>query len=571
MTSRPRSTTHSRTWDDRERRATLLNIGFGLTIVAALLLLLIAWGASWYNDHLSPAAAVNGQTITKDAWGKQVAINEFRADYQKRRIRTLLAAGQVSAADAESRNNFIDQRLQQIDPLSLEQLIDGSVQAELATSQGVTVTPADIDAALAEEATTPELRRAWMIEVAPELADGASQPTDQAVAAARAKADQALVDLKAGKDWETIAKSVSTDASKEQAGDLGFIDKDATLDPAFLAGLLAASKDAPTGVVEGADGSFRIGRVTEIVAPVVDATLASQIADAGISLDDFRAALGRDVTRAKLGDAILAGRLVPGPQREVSEIFMQAGSSETGPSAIRVRHILYSPNDTPRPDTPLPDEDPAWGKAELEAKATWEKLRTDPSQFDSIARAESDEDQAVTTGGKLPYFSTDDQLAQGFADAIFKPGLQPGQLLDPVKTEFGWHVIQVMRGPTDAEWADKLTADIDAGTLPFADAARDNSDNAEAAEGGSVGWIGKGQVDEAKEAAIFAAPVGKVSDPYVVPEEGIYLFLVAREETREPDAEQRAALEGAAFPLWYSQQKAGFDITRDAAISGEAS
>jgi parvulin-like peptidyl-prolyl isomerase len=571
MTSRPRSTTHSRTWDDRERRATLLNVGFGLVIVAALLLLLIAWGVSWYNDHLSAAGTVNGQTITKDAWGKQVAINQFRADYQKRRIRTLLAAGQISAADAESRNAFIDERLQQLDPLSLEQLVDGTIQAELAASQGVTVTPADIDAQFKEEATTPELRRAWMIEVAPELAGGASKPTDQAVAAARAKADQAVADLKAGKDWETIAKSVSTDPSKEQAGDLGFIDKDSTLDPAFLAGLLAAAKDTPTGVVEGEDGSFRIGRVTEIVAPVEDATLAAQVSDAGINLDDFRAALGRDVTRSKLSDAILAGRLAAGPQRDVSEIFMQAGSSETGPSAIRVRHILYSPNDTPRPTTPLPDTDPAWAKAELEAKATWEKLKTDPSQFDTIARAESDEGQAVTTGGKLPYFSTDDQLAQGFADAIFKPGLQPGQLLDPVKTEFGWHVIQVMHGPTDAEWADKLAAEIGAGSLPFADAARDNSDNAEAAQGGAVGWIGKGQVDEAKEAAIFAAPVGKVSEPYVVPDEGIYLFLVGKEETREPDAKQRTALAGSAFPLWYSQQKAGFDITRDSAISGEAS
>ena len=155
-------------------------------------------------------------------------------------------------------------------------------------------------------------------------------------------------------------------------------------------------------MVEGADGIFRIGRVTEIVAPVVDATLASQIDDAGISLDDFRAALGRDVTRAKLNDAILAARLVPGPQREVSEIFMQAGASETGPAAIRVRHILYSPNDDAATGAPLPGQDPAWAEAEPEAKATYEKLKADPSQFDAIARAESDEDSAVTTGGKLP-------------------------------------------------------------------------------------------------------------------------------------------------------------------------
>ena len=248
-------------------------------------------------------------------------------------------------------------------------------------------------------------------------------------------------------------------------------------------------------------------------------------------------------------------------------------TSRCGPAAKLLARIasLSLLRVTSRPTTPIPDTDPAWAKAEQEAKATWEKLKADPSQFDSIARAESDEGQAATTGGKLPYFSTDDQLTQAFADAIFKPGLQPGQLLDPVKTEFGWHVIQVMHGPTDAAWADKLTADIDAGTLPFADAARDNSDNAEAAQGGYIGWIGKGQVDKAKEAAIFAAPVGKVSEPYVVPDEGIYLFLVSKEETREPDAKQRATLESSAFPLWYSQQKAGFDITRDSGITGAAS
>jgi parvulin-like peptidyl-prolyl isomerase len=571
MTSRPRPTTRSRTWDDRERRNALLNIGFGITIVAALLLLLIAWGASWYNDHLAAAASVNGQTITRDAWNKQVAINEFRADYQARRLRTLLAAGQISATDAEARQAVIDQRLQQNESLSLEQLVDGTIQAELATRQGLTITPADVDARLTEEATTAERRHAWMIEVAPELEDGAAAPTDAAVAAAKAKAGQALTDLRAGKDWDTIAKSVSTAASREQAGDIGFIDADAALDTAFTAALMAAAQDTPTDVVEGSDGSFRIGRVTEIIAPVEDATLASQVTDAGIGMDDFRAALQRDVTRAKLSDAILAGYLEPGPQREVSEIFLQAGASESGPSAVRSRHILYSPNDDPQAAAEVAEGDPSWSKAELEAKATWEKLKTDPALFDSIARAESDEASAVSTGGKLPWFSEDDALTQAFADAIFAPGLQPGQLLDPVKTEFGWHVIQIMHFPTDAEWADKLKADIEGGSLPFADAARDNSDNPEAAEGGYLGWIGKGQVDEAKEAAIFAAPIGTVSDPYVAPDEGIYLFLVKQEQTREPDADQRAEIESTAFPLWYAEQKAEFEVTRDGAITGQTS
>lgn len=548
----------------------LLNLFFALTIVAALLLLLVAWGVSWYGDHLAPAASVNGTTITKDAWSKAKEINTFRIDYAQRRIRTLLAAGHITAADAELRQSALDQRTQQLDALTLEQLVDGTIQADLAAKQNVTVAPADVDAKLKEEATTPELRHAWVIEVKPQLATGESAPTDTEVQAAKDKATQALADLKAGKDWETIAKSVSTGTTKDQGGDLGFVDKDNTLDPAFSAAILAAAKDAPTEVIEGADKTFRIGRVTEIVAPAEDATLSQQVQDAGISLDDFRAALQRDVTRTKLNDAILAQYLAPGPQREVAQIFLEGGTSESGPKAVKVRHILYSPNDDPSNASTVAADDPAWSKAELGAKAAWEKLKTDPSQFDAIARAESDEGSAKTTGGKLPWFSTDDSIAQAFADAIFKDGLKPGQLLDPVKSEFGWHVIQVMYYPTDAQHAAELKSQIDAGTLKFADAARDNSYTAEAADGGDLGWIGKGQLTEAKEKAIFAAPVGKVSDPYT-DGDGVYLFYVSKEETRAPDAEQKAKLENSAFSIWYSKQKADYKITRDAAITGGTS
>ena len=49
---------HARTWDDRDRRSMLLNIGFGVTIVAALLLLVVAFAASWYDDNLAPAGSV---------------------------------------------------------------------------------------------------------------------------------------------------------------------------------------------------------------------------------------------------------------------------------------------------------------------------------------------------------------------------------------------------------------------------------------------------------------------------------------------------------------------------------
>src|SRR5690349_13403297 len=107
MTSRPRPPQKDRGQSLRENRSMLLNLGFGLTIVAALLLLVVAAGASWYGDHLASAATVDGTTISRDAWKKQVAINNFRADYQVRRIRTLLAAGHIGAADADARQQVI--------------------------------------------------------------------------------------------------------------------------------------------------------------------------------------------------------------------------------------------------------------------------------------------------------------------------------------------------------------------------------------------------------------------------------------------------------------------------------
>jgi parvulin-like peptidyl-prolyl isomerase len=551
----------------------LLNLGFGITVIAALLLLLIAWGASWYGDHLASAATVNGASITKDEWDRQMAVNAFRADYQQRRIRTLLAAGRIRSVDADARQQVISQRLGQIEAISLEQLIDGRIQDELAAKQGVTATDAEVDARIQDEATTPELRHAWMIAVEPELAEGESVPTDAAKAAAKAKAEAALADLKAGKDWETVAKAVSTDATKEQAGDISYIDKDAALDADFRAALLAAAEDQPTDVIEGADGTYRVGRVTEIIPAAVDGTFQAQAADfkgsdlPQITSADLRTAIKREVVREKLGDAVLAPYLAAAPQREVQEILMQEGSSESGPSAIKVRHILYSPNGDPQTATTVGAGDPAWEEAKKKAEATYAKLKANPSLFDSIARAESDEGLAKTSGGKLPYFSTDDAIDPAFAAAIQKPGLQPGQLLEPVKSDFGWHVIQVMHGPTDVDWANKLKADIDSGKLSFADAARDNSDVYDPKTAGSIGWVAKGQLKEAVEQAIFAAPVGKVSDPLTVDGDGTYLFLVDKEETREPDAEQKSTLENTVFADWYQKEKANYTITRDASVT----
>ncbi|GJE25571.1 peptidylprolyl isomerase [Methylobacterium organophilum] len=60
--------------------------------------------------------------------------------------------------------------------------------------------------------------------------------------------------------------------------------------------------------------------------------------------------------------------------------------------------------------------------------------------FAKVAGEVSKDPGSKTEGGDLGWF-TKDRMVAPFAEAAFK--LSPGQLSDPVKTQFGWHVIKL--------------------------------------------------------------------------------------------------------------------------------
>ena len=562
------------TWDSRDRRNFYLNVGFGIAVVAAVLILGAAVAISYYNDHLAPVGSVSGRSITKDDLSDRATIEAWRLELASRRVQTQVVAGRLTQAQAELQTQFIDQQRQQILPLSLEKIIDNRIQADLATEEGVSVAETDIDAQLVEEATIPEARHAWQIEVKPEIDSGAAEPTAEQAAAARAKIDKALADIKGGKSWDDVAKTVSTDtATAPQAGDLGWLGKeDGQTDEAFLAALFAAGANTPTEVVEGEDGILRIGRVTEVAPETVDDAYTETLVNDGIDLAKYRSVVRGDVVRKKLEDKLVADASKPGPQREAAEIYLSKATVDLPDDAVRVRHILFSPKDDPTAASggEIPATDPSWGQAKLDADAAYAKLKADIDGFDALARETSDEGSARGadgTGGVLDaYVSDDSSFVPAFSKPILDAKASDGELLQPIKTDFGYHVVQVLNHAPDlAKIKQQVTDDA-----AFAALARDLSEGAEKDRGGSLGWVAKGQLDQRLTDAIFAAPLGKTSEVISVPEDGDYLYFVNAEEERTPEGRQLDEIRSRAFGDWYQPKKDALTIERDETVTTPA-
>jgi parvulin-like peptidyl-prolyl isomerase len=561
-------------WESRDRRNFYLNLGFGLVVLAAILILGIAVAVNYYNEHLVSVGSVDGQSITRDDLRQRGTIEQWRLDEAGRRIQTLLVAGRLTQAQADLQKQYLQQQAQNLGSFVLERIIDSRILAKLAPAEGVTVTDADIDARLIEEATTKEERHAWQIEVKPQLDSGATLPTAAQVEAARTKITQALTDIKAGKSWDDIAKTVSTDTSTAaQAGDLGWLSaNDSQADEAFLKALFAAQVNSPTDVMQGADGIFRIGRVTEIAPESVDSAYTAKLVNDGIDLAKYRAVVATDLLRTKIEDKLVADATKPAPQREVSEIYLAQATVDLPPEAVKVRHILFSPNDDPTAaqNGSIPADDPAWTKAKLDADAAYAQLRADISQFDAVARAQSDEQSARGpdgSGGVLDSYVT---AAGGYVPEFSKPILDAkavdGQLLPPIKTAFGYHVVQVLSHKPDLA---QIKSRIDGGA-DFATIARDVSEGQEASKGGQLGWIARGQLQKELIDAIFAAPIGKTSEVVTVAGDGAYLFKITAEEQRTPEGRQLDDIRSRVFSDWYDPKKAAVKVERDPSLDSSS-
>jgi peptidyl-prolyl cis-trans isomerase C len=100
------------------------------------------------------------------------------------------------------------------------------------------------------------------------------------------------------------------------------------------------------------------------------------------------------------------------------KVYDDAAKQMANEQEVHARHILVATED--------------------EAKAVLAELKSG-KDFAALAKEKS-KDPGAAQGGDLGYFGKD-QMVPEFAEVAFK--LDKGQLSEPVKTQFGWHIIRV--------------------------------------------------------------------------------------------------------------------------------
>lgn len=102
----------------------------------------------------------------------------------------------------------------------------------------------------------------------------------------------------------------------------------------------------------------------------------------------------------------------------MKKVYEDAAKQISGEQEVHARHILVESED--------------------EAKKIAEELKKG-ANFAELAK-KSSKDPGAADGGDLGFF-TKDQMVPEFSKVAFE--LEPGKISDPVKSQFGWHVIKV--------------------------------------------------------------------------------------------------------------------------------
>ena len=143
-------------------------------------------------------------------------------------------------------------------------------------------------------------------------------------------------------------------------------------------------------------------------------TFNSALEASGISLADFK----KDIENYLIVEKIL-GKEIEITEDEMKEYFEENKESFNEEEQVQASHILVEDEKT--------------------AKEVLEKLNAG-EDFAELAKEYSTDEGSAEEGGDLGYFAYGDMVEE-FSEAAFK--LKEGEISEPVKSEYGYHIIKV--------------------------------------------------------------------------------------------------------------------------------
>ena len=157
-----------------------------------------------------------------------------------------------------------------------------------------------------------------------------------------------------------------------------------------------------------------------VLAFLIDMRIVSKAAEDKKVQDgeDFKKRLAFTRSRLLMDSLLASEGKAATTDDAMKKVYEQASKEITGEEEVHARHILVETED--------------------DAKAVEEELKKG-ADFADLAKKKS-KDPGASDGGDLGFF-TKDQMVPEFSSVAFS--LEPGKISDPVKSQFGWHVIKV--------------------------------------------------------------------------------------------------------------------------------
>ncbi|MBW1670913.1 MAG: peptidyl-prolyl cis-trans isomerase, partial [Deltaproteobacteria bacterium] len=141
--------------------------------------------------------------------------------------------------------------------------------------------------------------------------------------------------------------------------------------------------------------------------------------------DIINAVLAQEFLQREMGDKVKV------TDDEIETYYNGHKEDFANLESVKARHILLK--------VPEGVNEKAWKEAESKAKDIKKKLENG-KDFAELAKKYSDDPGTKDSGGDLGFF-TKGRMVPEFESVAFS--LKPGELSEPVKTNFGYHIIEV--------------------------------------------------------------------------------------------------------------------------------